>query len=129
MLSYFYKLKNPVIGSALGIMLASGPALAQTQNVGNIADTVRGQMGNISDLIFVLAFIAGIALVLMGLMKFRQNSQNPQDPSAKLSTAFTLIFIGGALIVLPTVAGVGIASIFGGGATQTNANTGFRALQ
>lgn len=129
MLSKFKGIKDAIIGSMIGITLAASPAFAQNQDVGDIATTVRGWMGDISELIFVIAFVGGILLVLMGLFKFKQNSQNPQDPSAKLSTAFTLIFIGGALIVLPTVAGVGITSIFGGGATKTNAISGFKALQ
>lgn len=127
----FSTLKNAQVlmaSSALAVLATTNAALAQ-QNAGDIAGLVQDQFGSFADLIGVIAFVAGIVIVLMGLIKFRQHSQNPQDPSAKMSSAFTLLFIGGAMVALPTVAGVGIASLFGGNAEVTNANEGFRALR
>jgi len=127
----FSTLKNAQLlmaSSAVAIFATANAALAQA-NAGEVANLVQDQFGSFADLIGVVAFVAGIVIVLMGLIKFRQHSQNPQDPSAKMSSAFTMVFIGAAMVALPTVAGVGIASIFGGNAEVTNANDGFRALR
>jgi Ca2+/Na+ antiporter len=127
----FSTLKNAQLlmaSSAVAIFATANTALAQA-NAGEVANLVQDQFGSFADLIGVVAFVAGIVIVLMGLIKFRQHSQNPQDPSAKMSSAFTMVFIGAAMVALPTVAGVGIASIFGGNAEVTNANDGFRALR
>lgn len=128
MLSTFKNAQILMAGSAVAIFATSTAALAQ-QNAGDIADLVGDQFGSFADLIGIVAFVAGIVIVLMGLIKFRQHTQNSQDPNAKLSSAFTMLFIGGAMVALPTVAGVGIASLFGGSAEVTNANEGFRALR
>lgn len=109
-----------------GLSLSAGAALAQ--NVGEIADSLATQTGNVADLISIVAFVLGVGMAIAGFMKFRQNAQNPNDPSAKISTAFILIFVGAGLVAIPAALGSGIATVFGGGAQQTDANTGFRAV-
>lgn len=110
-----------------GLGLSTTAALAQ--NVGEIADSLADQTGNIADLISIVAFVLGVGMAIAGFMKFRQNAQNPNDPSAKISTAFILIFVGAGLVAIPAALGSGIATVFGDGARQTDANTGFRALR
>jgi uncharacterized membrane protein len=109
-----------------GLGLSTSAALAQ--NVGEIAESLADQTGNIADLISIIAFVLGVGMAIAGFMKFRQNAQNPNDPSAKISTAFILIFVGAGLVAIPAALGSGIATVFGGGAQQTDANTGFRAV-
>lgn len=109
-----------------GLGLSTTAALAQ--NVGEIADSLATQTGNIADLVSIVAFVLGVGMAIAGFLKFRQNAQNPNDPSAKISTAFILIFVGAGLVAIPAALGSGIATVFGGGAQQTDANSGFRAV-
>lgn len=99
-------------------------AVAQ-DNAGAIADSLTGQVSNVSTLISVIIFVAGLAVAAMGLLKFKAHSANPNDPSNKLSSAWVLIFVGAAMVAIPAVLGSGISTIFGGSATKTDANDGF----
>lgn len=109
-----------------GLSLSSTAAMAQ--NVGEIADSLADQTGNIADLVSIVAFVLGVGMAIAGFLKFKQNAQNPNDPSAKVSTAFILIFVGAGLVAIPAALGTGIATFFGDGAQETDANTGFRSL-
>lgn len=109
-----------------GLGLSTTAALAQ--NMGEIADSLATQTGEFADLVSIVAFVLGVGMAIAGFLKFKQNAQNPNDPSAKISTAFILIFVGAGLVAIPAALGSGIATIFGGGAQQTDANTGFRAV-
>ena len=107
------------------LMLAPASAMAQddVNNFGDMANTVAVQSGQVADLLGVAAFLLGILLSITGLLKFRQNSQNPNDPNAKVSTAFILVFVGAAMVAIPTLLGVGVASFFGEDATTTGVVT------
>ena len=109
-------------------ILPVGAALAQVTDIGDVASGLQAQAGDIADLIGAAAFILGICLGIAGLLKFRQYSQNPNDPSARLSTAFTLVFVGAALVAIPTTLGVGVDSLFGSGATQLSVDGSLRNI-
>ena len=111
-------------------LLALTPSLALAQNadVGAIADSLASQTTSVTTLITIASFAIGVFMAVAGFLKFRANSQNPNDPSNKLSTAFMLIFVGAALVALPTVIGTGIGTIFGDGATSTDGTAGFQQL-
>lgn len=117
---------------ALGALIATGlligPGAAVAQSVGDIATDLRGQVTNINLLITVISFVLGVALAIIGIMKFRAHSQNPNDPSAKMSTAFILMFSGAALVAIPAVLGSGIQTIWGTGAATTDSTSGFGSL-
>lgn len=116
-----------VMAGIAALVLSAGAAQAQVSTFGDMADTVGAQGGQVADLLGVAAFLLGILLAVMGLMKFRQNSQNPNDPNAKVSTAFILVFVGAAMVAIPTLLGVGVTSFFGDGAetvTATGAGEG-----
>ena len=106
---------------AAGLTLLPAAASAQVSTFGDMADTVGVQGGQVADLLGVAAFLLGILLSITGLLKFRQNSQNPNDPNAKVSTAFILVFVGAAMVAIPTLLGVGVTSFFGEGAQTTTA--------
>ncbi len=114
----------------LSLLLAATaiPSLAQITDIGDMASGLQDQVGDIADLIGAFAFLLGICLGMIGLLKFRQHSQNPNDPSARLSTAFTLVFVGAALVAIPTTLGVGIGSLFGNGAVQLSVDGSLRSI-
>ena len=116
--------------SKTAILLSILPAtvLAQVVDIGDMASGLQSQAGDIADLIGAAAFLLGICIAIVGLLKFRQHSQNPNDPSARLSTAFTLVFVGAALVAVPTTLGVGIGSLFGTGATNVSIDGSLRNI-
>lgn len=126
-MTFLKTLAIAVTVASAALAVASGPAIAQ--NVGEIANDLRGQVTNLTALVTVVAFIVGVGLAIMGLIKFRAHTQNPNDPSASMSSAFILIFVGAAMVAIPAVLGSGIQTVFGTGATTTDARTGFDQLR
>ena len=94
-------------------------------NAGAVAARVQDQVGEFADLLGAAAFLVGIGLVVFGIFTLYKHSKNPQDPSSKLSTAVMLIVAGGMMIAVPTVAGVGVQSLFGDGANTVKAGATF----
>ena len=122
-------MKNMLRISALAAVAALAPVAAFAQrDVGGIAESLADQTGDIADLVSIAAFVIGVGLAIAGLLKFRAHSQNPNDPSNKMSTAFMLVFVGAAMVAIPATLGSGILTVFGAGADQTDADTGFRSL-
>lgn len=114
-------------GAMLGTLASA--AHAQNADVGAVADSLASQGGSVADLLGVVSFLAGVGLAIAGLLKFRQNAMNPNDPSAKISTAFTLVLVGAAMVAIPTTLGVGIGTIFGSGAETASADgSAFRSI-
>lgn len=126
-MTFLKTLTIAVTVASAALAVASGAAMAQ--NVGEIANDLRGQVTNLTALVTVVAFIVGVGLAIMGLIKFRAHTQNPNDPSASMSSAFILIFVGAAMVAIPAVLGSGIQTVFGTGATTTDARTGFDQLR
>ena len=121
---------NPYMCIVLTIVIAlvASTVAAQVSNIGDMAAELQSQAADIADLIGAVAFLLGLVLAIVGLLKFRQHSQNPNDPSARLSTAFTLVFVGAALIAIPTTLGVGIGSLFGNGTVNVSVDGSLRAI-
>ena len=104
------------------------PVAAQVNDIGDMAAGLQAQVGDIASLIGAIAFLLGIVLAIVGLLKFRQHAQNPNDPSARLSTAFILVFVGAAMVAIPTTLGVGVTSLFGSGATNLSVDGSLRSI-
>ena len=115
-----------VAALALVVLAPSGALAAQT--IGQIAGSLKTQTTAVSTLVTVVAFVLGVGMAITGLLKFKAHSQNPNDPSAKMSTAFMLVFVGAALVAIPAALGSGIATIFGSDADTTDATTGFKSV-
>lgn len=115
------------IVAAAGLAMSPGAALAQS--AGEIAQGLRGQVTDATALLTVIAFIVGVGLAVIGVIKFYKQTQNPNDPSASTSSAFVLIFAGAALVAIPALLGSGIQTVFGTGATTTDAVSGFDQLR
>lgn len=109
--------------------LALSATTAAAQDLGAIATDLAEQTGEIADLVSIIAFVLGVGMAIAGFLKFKQNADNPNDPSAKVSTAFILVFVGAALVAIPAALGSGIATIFNDGAQKTDADFGFREVR
>ncbi len=120
------------LGAAAAMLaLTASGALAQA-DVKAVSGIVGGQLIALGSLAGIVSFLAGFVFGIMGFMKLKANAANPNDPSNKISTGFILIFVGAALIAVPTVMGVGVGSIFGSGGsntTLTDNGGGFTAIK
>ncbi len=109
--------------------LVCGVAAAQTGDVGGVANRVASQFDSLADLLGAAAFLAGVGFVVFGIFKFYNYSKNPQDPQNKVGSAVMLVVAGAMMIAVPTVAGVGVVSIFGTGAETVSVEQGKPNLQ
>ena len=128
------KLKSIISLAALSVTttFAAGAAQAQTKDIAGVSGKVGEQLIALGSQAGIVAFLAGFVFGIMGFMKLKANAANPNDPSNKVSTGFILIFVGAALIAVPTVMGVGVGSIFGDGGpntTLTKDGGGFTAIK
>jgi hypothetical protein len=122
------KLMSRIMAVAAAATVLPVAAFAQARDVGGIATSLTTQTTQVATFVTVAAFVIGVGLAIAGLLKFRAHSQNPNDPSNKMSTAFMLVFVGAAMVAIPATLGSGILTVFGSGATSTDANSGFTAL-
>jgi len=120
-----------IAGAAAVLALTASGALAQVADVKEVSEKVGTQLEALGSLAGIVAFLAGFVFGIMGFMKLKANAANPNDPSNKVSTGFILIFVGAALIAVPTVMGVGVGSLFGDGGQNTDleGNNPFTAIK
>jgi intracellular multiplication protein IcmD len=103
------------------VALAAGEA---TKDIGQIATQITGTFKSLGQLMAAVAYLAGFGLTIAAIFKFKQHKDNPQQ--FPLGTAIALLFVGIALIFLPTIVNIGGTTIFGtegkaGGFTGTGA--------
>ena len=91
----------------------SGTAAA---GIGKMANQVTGNLGNIAKLITAGAYVAGFGFVVAGIVKFKAHKDNPQQ--VHISLAIVLVFVGAALIFVPSVFKTTGATMFSGAPTQ-----------
>jgi len=121
--------KTFILAALLLGLAAPSSVAAQVRDLGDIAQDIALQTRFVSQLVTVIAFVLGVGMAIAGLLKFKAHSQNPNDPSAKISTAFVLVFVGAALVALPATLGSGISTIFGANADRTNPISGFDSIR
>lgn len=112
---------------AAGMTAMSSGAFAQTVDVKDLSSMttqLQGQMKSMATLAGYVSFLAGFVFGIMGIMKLKANAANPNDPANKVSTAIMLIFVGAAMIAVPTLMGVGVTSLFGSNGERSSLETG-----
>ena len=120
-----------IAGAAAVLALTASGAMAQVADVKEVSEKIGTQLEALGSLAGIVAFLSGFVFGIMGFMKLKANAASPNDPSNKVSTGFILIFVGAALIAVPTVMGVGVGSLFGDGGQNTDleGNTPFTAIK
>ena len=81
----------------------------------SLADNVTKTFSSFVYLITGGAYVVGFALAMVGILKLKAHKDNPTQ--IPISTGLALIFVGSALVFLPTLLGVGISTIFGDAAS------------
>ncbi len=104
--------------SKLGVfLLVTVPTVAFAegdQTIGTLAEQMVTSIAPIVDLIVAVCYVAGIGFAGAGVLKFKQHKENPQQVT--LGVPFMLLFIGIALVWLPTLITTTGATMFGTGA-------------
>jgi len=90
--------------SALAIALVSG-------GVGSVAKNVTGSMGAIAKLITAGAYVAGFGFAVGAVVKFKAHKDNPTQ--VMISQPIALLFVGVALIFIPSVFKIAGGTMFG----------------
>nr|WP_207384272.1 type IV secretion protein IcmD [Legionella yabuuchiae] len=99
----------------IGLLIASGDAMAAATTVGAMASQILKSFENLAKLITASSYLAGLGFSIGAIMKFKQHKDNPTQ--IPIGTPIALVFIAAALLFLPTILGVAGGTMFGQGAT------------
>lgn len=92
------------------------------QNLSGIAGNVIENFGALAKMITAAAYVAGFGFAFAAILKFKAHKDNPQQ--IPVGTPIALLFIGAALIFLPTLFSVTGQTVFGSGATAGGVSGG-----
>lgn len=87
-------------------------AAAVSGGIGTVAGNVTKNLGAIAQLITAASYVAGMAFAVGAVVKFKAHKDNPTQ--IPIGTPIALLFVGAALIFIPTVFKVSGATLFGG---------------
>jgi hypothetical protein len=108
-------MKKVILGLlGLSCLVVGTIALAQSGStgIGGVAKTVTGNVSAIAKLITAAAYVAGMAFAVGAIVKFKAHKENPTQ--IPIGTPIAMLFVGAALIFIPTVFKVGGQTLFGG---------------
>lgn len=109
-------MKKVILGLfSLACFAVGTVALAQVSGVGSVAAQVTSNVGDIARLITAASYVAGMAFAVGAIVKFKAHKDNPTQ--IPIGTPIALLFVGAALIFVPTVFRVSGATLFGGSGT------------
>lgn len=97
---------------ALVCFTAGTAALAAISGIGSVAAQVTSNVSNIAKLITAASYVAGMAFAVGAIVKFKAHKDNPTQ--IPIGTPIALLFVGAALIFVPTVFKVSGSTLFGG---------------
>ena len=95
---------------------ASGGTASGAGGIGGMAHQVTSNLANVAKLITAGAYVAGFGFVVAGIVKFKAHKDNPQQ--VHISLAIVLVFVGAALIFVPSVFSTTGKTMFSGAPTQ-----------
>ena len=90
-------------------------ALAAVSGVGGVASTVTSNLANVARLITAAAYVAGMAFAVGAIVKFKAHKDNPTQ--IPIGAPIALLFVGAALIFIPSVFKVSGTTLFGSSGT------------
>ena len=98
---------------AIGCLVAGSLALAASSlsGIGSVAANVTSSAGRIAKLITAASYVAGMAFAVGAIVKFKAHKDNPTQ--IPIGTPIALLFVGAALIFIPTVFNVTGSTLFG----------------
>lgn len=96
---------------ALSCFAVGTASLAAVSGIGSVATNVASNLAAIAKLITAASYVAGMAFAVGAIVKFKAHKDNPTQ--IPIGTPIALLFVGAALIFIPTVFKVSGATLFG----------------
>lgn len=93
------------------LCLIWGIADATDKTLGNMASSITSSFTSVTKLITAGSYLAGLGFSIGAIMKFKQHKDNPTQ--IPIGTPIALVFIGAALLFMPTILGVAGQTMFG----------------
>jgi intracellular multiplication protein IcmD len=106
-------MKKVILGLlALACLTLGTAALAAISGAGSVAAQITSNVANIARLVTAASYVAGMAFAVGAIVKFKAHKDNPTQ--IPIGTPIALLFLGAALIFVPTVFKVSGSTLFGG---------------
>lgn len=99
-----------------GVAMAAGTGGAPAGSIGSVAQIVQSSFSNVAKVMTAGAYVMGIGFVIASLFKFKAHKDNPTQ--VQIGTPIALLFIGAAMIFIPSVMKTGGATVFGSQASS-----------
>lgn len=106
-------MKKGILGLLGIIAFGAVTSVFAAKTAGGVAAQVTESLTGIAKLITAGAYVAGMAFMVGAIIKFKAHKDNPTQ--IPIGTPIALLFVGAALIFIPTVFGVGGQTLFGAG--------------
>ena len=114
-------MKTSTLILAVIVAVAGTAALAASgTNAANVADTLTNQMKSFAKLITAASYVAGMAFAVGAVVKFKAHKDNPTQ--IPIGTPIALLFVGAALIFIPSVFGTMGGTLWGSGGEKGGAS-------
>src|SRR5579864_2817791 len=121
------EMKRVILGLlSLVCFIAGTAALAAVSGLGSVAAEVTSNVANIAKLVTAAAYVAGMAFAVGAIVKFKAHKDNPTQ--IPIGTPIALLFVGAALIFIPTVFKVSGQTLFGSSG-QVSSISGLTSFQ
>jgi intracellular multiplication protein IcmD len=105
-------MKKVTLGLLALVCLSIGTvALAQISGVGSVATKVTSNIRAFAQLLTAGSYVAGMAFAIGAIVKFKAHKDNPTQ--IPIGTPIALLFVGAALIFIPTIFRVSGGTMFG----------------
>lgn len=108
-------MKRVILGALALASFAVGTAAFAISGIGGVAATATSNLESIAKLITAASYVAGMAFAVGAIVKFKAHKDNPTQ--IPIGTPIALLFVGAALIFIPSVFKVSGATLFGSSGT------------
>lgn len=100
------------------IVFAAGTTTtAPAGGIASLADNLKGNFSALAQLITAGSYVAGFGFILASIFKFKSHKDNPTQ--IPVGTPIALLFIGAAMVFLPSLIGSAGKSVFSQGSAGT----------
>lgn len=89
-----------------------------SMGIAGVAAKVTGNVAAIAKLITAASYVAGMAFAVGAIVKFKAHKENPTQ--IPIGQPIALLFVGAALIFIPTIFKVSGQTMFGGSGQVSN---------
>jgi intracellular multiplication protein IcmD len=104
-------MKKVIVGVLALACVSVGTAAFAISGIGSVAAQVTSNVASIARLVTAASYVAGMAFAVGAIVKFKAHKDNPTQ--IPIGTPVALLFVGAALIFIPTVFKVSGSTLFG----------------